>query len=120
MTMILEAISIPLTNDGDGGFRVGNSRVQLERIVAARAQGASAEEIVRMYDTLDLADVHAVVAWMLKHPEDVAAYMKRRNAEADELWRQMEADGFARRLTHEDLERMKSRKENPPHVPSPE
>src|SRR5438093_2654112 len=92
-TMLLEAIPIPLREDKDGGLRIGPSRVQLERLIAARAQGATAEEIVRMYDTLDLADVHAVLAWMLRHPEEVTSYVKRRDEQAAAIRRRGEKLG---------------------------
>lgn len=80
MNMPLEAIPVPL-----------RTRVQLEQIVAAHKQGAAPTEIVQMYDTLDLADVYAVVAWMLRHPDEVAEYMRRRDKEAEEIRRQIEA-----------------------------
>src|ERR1044071_3168004 len=112
MNMPLEAIPVPLREDGDGGLRVGKSRVQLDRLITAREQGATAEAIVEMYDTLDLADVHAVIAWMLRHPEDVAEYARRRNEEAEVVWRKLEAAGVGHRLTREDLDAMKARKEH--------
>ncbi len=91
--MLLEAIPVPLREDDDGGLRIGQSRVQLDRLIAARAQGATAEDIVRMYDTLDLADVHAVLAWMLRHPEEVASYVNRREEQAAAIRQQGEDRG---------------------------
>jgi uncharacterized protein (DUF433 family) len=52
--------------------------VQLDRIIAARQQGATPEDIVGMYPSLALEDVYAVVTWMLRHPADVEAYRQLR------------------------------------------
>jgi hypothetical protein len=38
--------------------------------------------------------VYAVLAWALGHPDDVEGYLKRRDAEAAELRRQLEDAGL--------------------------
>ncbi len=76
---------LPLTDDGNGGLRVGNSRVRLESVVRAHQGGATPEEIVRAYDTLELADVYAVIAYYQRHESEVIAYLRRREAQADTL-----------------------------------
>src|SRR6516225_4625441 len=90
MNLTLEAIAVPLRDDGHGGLRIGQSRVSLESVWHLHQQGASAADIVRALDTLQLADVHAVLAWALRHSEDVDAYLKRRDQEADQIRRQLE------------------------------
>jgi uncharacterized protein (DUF433 family) len=92
--MSLEAIPVPLRDDGHGGLRVGQTRVSFESVWYAHQQGASAAEIVQAFDTLDPADVHAVLAWALRHPEEVEAYLKRRDDEAAEVRRQLEEAGL--------------------------
>ncbi len=94
MHLAIEAIPVPLRDDGHGGLRIGQTRVSFESVWHAYQQGASPAEIVRMLDTLDTADVCAVLAWALRHPEDVSAYLTRRNAEAAELRRQLEGAGM--------------------------
>jgi uncharacterized protein (DUF433 family) len=94
MSVILEAIPVPLRDDGHGGLRVGQTRVSLESVWQVHQQGASAAEIVRAFDTLQLADVHAVLAWALRHSDLVDAYMKRRNEEAAQVRRELEAAGL--------------------------
>jgi len=93
MSLALEAIPVPLRDDGHGGMRVGQTRVSLESVWHMHQQGASPAEIVRAFDTLDPADVYAVLAWALRHPEDVDAYLKRRDEEAADLRRQLEEAG---------------------------
>ena len=90
MNLTLEAIPVPLRDDGHGGLRVGQTRVSLESVWHLVQQGASPAEIVQAFDTLHPADVHAVLAWALRHPEDVDAYLKRRDEEAAQIRRQLE------------------------------
>jgi hypothetical protein len=54
--------------------------VSLESVWHLHQQGASPADIVRAFDTLQLADVYAVLAWALRHSEDVDAYLKRRES----------------------------------------
>src|SRR5947209_12530610 len=90
MDLLLEAVPVPLTNDSPGGLRVGNTRVSFESVWHMYQQGASPADIVRTFDTLQLADVYAVLAWALRHSVDVDAYLKRREHEAAEIRRQLE------------------------------
>jgi len=114
--MTILTFPVPLRDDGDGGLRIGRTRVQLESVVALHQQGQTAEQIVAAFDTLDLADVYAVLSWVLRHPDEVQAYLKRRDDEAEEVWRKLEASGVGKRLTSQDLEAMKARR-GPGHVP---
>jgi hypothetical protein len=50
------------------------------------------EDLVRAYDSLDLADVHAVIAYYLRHREEVRAYLERRQEEAEALRAKIEAE----------------------------
>jgi uncharacterized protein (DUF433 family) len=94
MKLVLEAIPVPLNNDGHGGLRVGQTRVTLESVWHLHRKGASPAEIVQAFDTLQTADVYAVLAWALRHREEVDAYLKRRDEEAAQLRRQMEEVGL--------------------------
>jgi uncharacterized protein (DUF433 family) len=93
MNLVLEAIPVPLRNDGHGGLRVGQTRVSLESVWQLYQQGASPADILRAFNTLNPADLYAVLAWALRHPEDVDAYLKRRDEEAAALRRQLEEAG---------------------------
>jgi uncharacterized protein (DUF433 family) len=94
MNLPLESIAVPLQEDGHGGLRVGQTRVSLESVWHLHQQGASPMEIVRAFDTLQLADVHAVLAWALRHAEDVSTYLKRRDDEAAQIRHQLEQAGL--------------------------
>ena len=91
MTLPIATEPIPLRVTSDGVAFVGKTRVPLDTVVAAFLNGATAEEIVQRYDTLDLADVYAVIAYYLRHRGDVEAYLARRESQRAEVRRQNEA-----------------------------
>jgi uncharacterized protein (DUF433 family) len=82
----------PLRTDEGGAVRVGNSRISLDLVVEQYENGMTPEEMVRAYDTLELADVHAVIAYYLRHRDEVRAYLKRRAEEAEALRAKIEAE----------------------------
>jgi uncharacterized protein (DUF433 family) len=105
MNLTLNAIPVPLRDDGQGGLRVGQTRVSLESVWQLHQQGASPADIVRAFDTLELADVLAVLAWALQHAEEVDAYLKQRDEEAARIRRQLEEAGLT--PTREESARLK-------------
>ena len=82
MTLDVVADPLPLQIDEDGVARVGGTRVTLDTIVAAFADGATAEEIVQQYPSVALADVYAVLGYYLRHRPEVEAYLQRRAQQA--------------------------------------
>ena len=56
----------------------------------------SPEDLVRAYDTLGLADVHAVIAYYLRHRDEVNGYLRARRDEAEKLRQEIEARQPAR------------------------
>src|SRR5436190_7581660 len=88
----LHAESLPLREDEGGAVRVGKSRLSLDLVVEQYKNGMTPEDMVRAYDTLLLADVHAVIAYYLRHRDDVQAYLKRRTEEAESLRTKIEAE----------------------------
>lgn len=90
-TLLIEARPVPLKTDADGVVRVGGTRVTLDTVVAAFGEGATAEEIVYQYPSLDLADVYAVIGYYLQRRSDIEAYLRRRQQQRDEVREQNEA-----------------------------
>jgi uncharacterized protein (DUF433 family) len=82
----------PLRIDEGGGVRVGGSRVTLDLIVEQYENGMTPEDMVRAYDTLVLADVHAAIAYYLRHRDEVRAYLKQREEEAAALRTKIETE----------------------------
>jgi uncharacterized protein (DUF433 family) len=80
----------PLRLDADGVLRVGRTRVPLDTVIGEFEDGTSAEEIVRQYDTLRLADVYAVISYYLDHRAEVDAYLEQRRQSAEAVRRENE------------------------------
>ena len=91
MTLAIQATPVPLRDEPDGTVRVGGTRVLLDTVVSAFRSGASAEQITEQYPDLELADVYAVIAYYLRNPASVDAYVSRRRQEADRLRSEIEA-----------------------------
>lgn len=90
MVFTVQPESPPLHEDETGGLRVGRSRVLLEIVIRAFQDGATPEAIVQRYSTLSLSDVYAAIAYYLRHSDEVAAYLARREGEARELQQRIE------------------------------
>ena len=70
-------VAVPLREEPPGVFRVGKSRVLLELVLRAFKAGATPEAIVQSYDTLNLADVYAVVSRYLADPAPFEDYLRQ-------------------------------------------
>ena len=81
---------IPLTVDAHGALRIGNTRVTLETVLAAFADGATAEEIVQQYPSLHLADVYSVIGYYLRHTSEIDAYLQQRREHREVIRQQNE------------------------------
>lgn len=90
MPLELKTVPPPLLIDEHGVVRIGHTRVMLELVVSAADAGGSAEEIVERYPSLDLADVHAALAYILRHRPEIDAYLTESEAQAEEMRRLIE------------------------------
>lgn len=77
--------AIPLVRDVDGVYRIGGTRVTLDLVVRAFNRGATAEEIVQRFTSLELSDVYQVIGYYLKHSAEFAGYLQKREREEREL-----------------------------------
>ena len=82
MSLGLVAEPMPFTTDADGVVRIGGTRVTLDTLVAAFADGLTAEAIVEQYPSLPLGDVYIVLGYCLRHKEEVDAYLQTRRQQA--------------------------------------
>lgn len=85
MSFIAQAETPPLREDATGAIRVGESRVLLELVISAFQDGKTPEAIVKRYSTLTLSDVYVVIAYYLRHRNEVEGYMAQREAKAIEV-----------------------------------
>jgi uncharacterized protein (DUF433 family) len=81
----------PLRMTEDGVILVGRTRVPLDTVVGEYEDGATPDEIVQSFSSLDLADVYAVIGYYLRHRDEVEAYLQRRREQAAEVRRENEA-----------------------------
>ena len=80
-----------MATDPDGVVRVGGTRVTLDTLVAAFADGLTPEEIVYEYPSLPLAEVYAVLGYYLRHRAEVETYLHQRRGQAEAVRQQNEA-----------------------------
>ncbi|SRR6266568_3906208 len=80
----------PLELDEDGVVRVGQTRVTLDTVIKEYLMGSTPEQISEAYDTLRLADVHAVIAYYLSNRNEVDAYLAEQDKLADQMQQQIE------------------------------
>jgi len=102
MSFAIETDPVPLKIDEFGVVRVAETRVPLDTIVAAYMHGSTVEEIAEQFPTVSLPDIHAVIAFYLRHQEQVHAYLQERNHQREairlENERRFPPDGVRQRL----------------------
>ena len=94
MSLTVHADPVPLRAEENGTLRVGDSRISLDVLIEEYEKGASPTELVAAFDTLQLADVYAVLAYYHRHQDEIVEYLRRRKQEADEIRRKLEAAGM--------------------------
>ena len=72
-------------------MRIGESHVLLELVIRAFQDGATAEAIVQRYPTTTLAEIYAVIAYYLRHPQIIERYLTEREQQAQIVRNQIEA-----------------------------
>ena len=85
MTLMTTTELMPLHMDTDGVMRVGGTRVTLDTVIAIFEQGATAEEIVQRFPTLDLADVYFAIGYYLRHRAEVDQLPTRTAENSDQV-----------------------------------
>lgn len=90
MTLSINVELVPLLIDKDGVIRVGDTRVTFDTVISAFDEGATAEEIVQQYSSLQLADVYAAISYYLRNRTEIQAYLQKRQKQAEGIRRQNE------------------------------
>ncbi len=91
MKMTLQAEAPPLRRDEAGALRVGSSRVLLELVIRAFQDGATPESIAQRYPTATLPDIYTVIAYYLRHREEVETYLGEREQRAKDVRQRIES-----------------------------
>ena len=110
--MRMEIVPDPVLMNVDerGMVRIAGTRITLDTIVGAYNRGDTPDEIAYGFPSLSLADVHAVIAYYLRHREVVDAYIGENHRKAQEMLREYEAK-FGATPTRSELEN-RSRQRN--------
>lgn len=92
MNLPLATDPVPMVPaEGGRAIRVAGTRITLGTIVGAFKRGATPEEIAQDYSAVSLPDVYAVIAYYLRHRDEVEEYLEKRAREHAELRREIEA-----------------------------
>lgn len=83
--------NVPLLMDEAGVLRLAGTRVSLDSLIYAFDEGATPEEIVQQYPTLNLADTYSVLSYYLQNRAEVKKYLEQRNAQRQEVKNEIEA-----------------------------
>lgn len=94
MTLLIEPEVPPLNVLDNGSVRIAGTRIGLEHIVANYLAGWTAERIVKEYTTLNLADVHAVIAYYLRHKDEVDRYVAEQDEKSEQIREMIETSGM--------------------------
>lgn len=73
--------------DENGVYRIGNTQVMLDSVIAAFHEGHSAETIRQQYPALTLEEVYGSIAYYLAHAAEIELYLQRQDA-AWQHWRE--------------------------------
>lgn len=82
----------PFSVDEHGVARVGGTNLALEVLLGRYNQGCSAEELHESFPHVSLADVHAAIAYYLRHRGEVDLYLREADAEVDASLQKFERD----------------------------
>jgi uncharacterized protein (DUF433 family) len=82
---MLELPVVPITISPQGVALVRGTRVPIDTVITAFAQGDTPEEIAQNFTTVTVADAYAVIAYYLQHQTVVDTYLAVRRQRRDAL-----------------------------------
>ncbi len=92
MTLALAIDPVPLVAAEDGRvIRIAGTRVNLETVLGAYKAGSTPEQIAEDFSAVSLADVYAVIAYYLRHRDEVETYLRQSSAWGDQMERELTA-----------------------------
>ncbi len=92
MAVLVDTIEDVITVNEAGVWRVAGTRVSVDSVLYAFNSGASPEEIVWQYDTLDLKKVYAVINYYLHNRERVDQYLAESEKESKRIEKRIRKD----------------------------
>ena len=92
MIAISPTMTVPLRTDEHGVIHVSGTRVTLDVLIARYQQGDTPEAIHRGFSTVPLTDIYATIAYYLSHQDEVDAYLKQGDEEAERIRQEVESN----------------------------
>ncbi|MCC6330309.1 MAG: DUF433 domain-containing protein [Acidobacteria bacterium] len=93
MAVLIDNFNEVITVNEAGVWRVKGTRVSIDSVLHAfNNEGASPEEIVWQFDTLDLTKVYAVITYYLNNRERVDKYLAESEKAKRKIFRQIDKD----------------------------
>ena len=91
VSLPIDAEPVPFYVMENGGARLNGCRVALEGVVIMYQQGHSAEEIHENLPTAGLAEIHASIAYYLRHQAEVQGYIDEIERETEQVMAKAES-----------------------------
>jgi uncharacterized protein (DUF433 family) len=85
-----QVTTVALSKDEAGVLRIAGTRVSLDSVIYAFDEGATPEEIVQQYPTLNLADIYSVLTYYLQNRAEVKEYLEQRREQRREVQKELE------------------------------
>src|SRR4051794_89327 len=76
----------------NGVVLVGDTRVPIDSVINEFLNGGTPQQIVEGFDVLTLPEVYGVIAYYLRHRDEVDRYLAQRQAESDALRQTITSD----------------------------
>jgi uncharacterized protein (DUF433 family) len=83
MPLVIHPDLVPLAPDETGTIRVAKTRVTLETLIEQFRAGATVQDLTERFTVLTAADVHAVLAYYLRHKDEVDRYLAEQARQAE-------------------------------------
>jgi uncharacterized protein (DUF433 family) len=75
----------PIHATEDGAILVDGTRIPVDTVIRCFREGRTPEDIVQSFTSLRLPDVYAIITYYLWYPDELDAYLAKREAHAQEV-----------------------------------
>ena len=86
-----ETVVLPMKADPDGNIRISGTRVTLDTLIGFYRLGETPDALHEGFPTVPLADIYAVISFYLTHQDEVDAYLKKRDEDAERIRKEWES-----------------------------
>ncbi len=90
-------------------IRIGNTRVLLDLVIYSYRLGNTPETITDQYPSLSLEEVYLALGYYLRHRDEIEAYLRQQEAEAEAYRQEYEAQHPAKLTCEILLARLKAK-----------